>query len=137
MTETVIEQIKARSLPLMETFQSDLEHDSDWLNRLPAAGFIHITTNSSTHIFGIPDGFGKNERVPYLFGHSTAREIARGELAVIHSMNKAGAFFQYCPAPRYRDGIRYVAEITGRTAAIKFTEGYEKACARLQARGSW
>ena len=129
--ETLHAQLAARSLPIMVAFQSDLEHDREWLLRNPYVGFVHITTASSTHIFAIPADFGKNERVPYLFGHATPREIAHGEMTVIHAMDRAGSVFQYCPTTALAEHLRIVQPTTGLAALNRFREGYEAACERL------
>lgn len=132
---TPIQQIRARSLPKMEAYQTDLDHDQRWLAENPGRGFVHITTSSATHIYAIPDGFGKNEAVPYLFGISTAREIAHGELVVIAAMDKAGASFQFCPSSALREDLREVLEVSGRQALHYFRAGYEASCSELNRRG--
>lgn len=77
-TEQTMSALRRACLPIMEAYQSDLGHDARWLFTNPRTPFLHVCTNSSTHIYAIPDDYGQNEAEPYLFGKSTPREIARG-----------------------------------------------------------
>jgi hypothetical protein len=133
---TIYQQIAARSLRKLESYQSDLAHDQEWLRANPSTQFVHITTKSSTHIYAIPNGFGGNVEVPYLFGRSTPRAIAAGELTVIQRFDReGGALFQVCDNPAFHCAT--VRLVDGGTAAAMFHEGYESSCRKLQARGPW
>ena len=114
---TTMDRLRAASLPIMVAYQTDLEHDADWLLDHPGEPFIHICTDTSTHIFPCPMGYGDNEMQRYLFGRCTPRDIYRGYLKCIEMLAKRDP----CRI-HYFDGQRLV--LLSVAAAVKFYKQY-------------
>jgi len=76
---SVIDEIRSLASPLMTAFQSDLEHDSKWIEAYSGRPFIHITRESGTECIGLPlaDELVDDNPVPHLFGRARPSEILR------------------------------------------------------------
>lgn len=75
----LFDELKRRAEPLMQGFQSDLEHDRRWIEDNPGREFIHVTRATGTHILLIPDAEAllDDAPVPHLFGEARPSEVFR------------------------------------------------------------
>ena len=81
---SVYQQVKRKSLPLIDHFQSDLlEHDRGWFRKNPGVPFLHWTKASCGTDLGTLFGAESEvwpkagEVVPFLFGRSKREHILR------------------------------------------------------------
>lgn len=123
-TSEMADQLRADCLPEMVSFQSDLEHDREFLFNY-AGEFVHICNPTSTHIYPIPESWGDDAQRPYLFGRSRPSEIARGELAVIKYADTAGAMFHVGDTRSGR-----LQKVTGKAAILAMAAGIRRADAK-------
>lgn len=80
-TLTVYQQVKRRSLPIIEAYHDDLlKHDREWLSKHDGIPFLHYTRACGTHMIPMyPEESlpAKGVRVKYLFGTADRDHIAR------------------------------------------------------------
>lgn len=126
-TSEIMGRLRAVCLPKMESYQTDLAHDQRWIEEHPGAHFMHICTTTSTHIMQCPQGYGADEREPFLFGHATPSEINQQYLGCIRSAQKGhlwrGGLWHYF------DGRRLV--MVSDVAAERIFNDYVKRSERL------
>jgi len=74
---TIIERIVELAKPHLQAFESDLEHDRQWIAANRGADFIHVTRATGTHIIGLPEAgpLVANTPEPHLFGVARPSEI--------------------------------------------------------------
>ena len=79
----VYEQIDEKSRPLLEAYETDLNHDKDWIENNPGVPFLHYTRATGTHLIPMnpsdtypPAG----TKVKYLFGRADREYILQGKL---------------------------------------------------------
>jgi len=118
-TAEIMGRLRAASLPKMEAFQTDLDHDERWINDNQGAHFLHVCTKTSTHILPCPLGYGADLPIRYLFGTSRPSEIARQSLSCIDSAID-GSLWQDGQW-HYFDGRRLVA-ISVEAARVFFAD---------------
>jgi len=84
------DELCKQARPLMDSFQTDLEHDGRWIKDNPGRAFVHVTRPTGTHIFGLPctEELIADTRQPYLFAearpseiYQQVAEVLRGQLA--------------------------------------------------------
>jgi hypothetical protein len=73
-------ELKNNVLPLMEAYQSDLEHDRALIEAFPSCEFIHATRSTGTNIFILHKADSitwpaAGVKIPYLFGMADRRHI--------------------------------------------------------------
>ena len=80
---SVYEQLHKKSRPLLEAYETDLNHDKDWIKDNPRVPFLHYTRATGTHLIPLnpsdtypPAG----TKVKYLFGRADREHILQGKL---------------------------------------------------------
>lgn len=85
---TIYNQLENAVLPIMTHYQTDLTtHDKQEINDKPGIPFVHVSRETSTHIYFRPnrEWLETNAIEPYLFGRSTPREIVAGYLDLLQT----------------------------------------------------
>ena len=91
----IYEQLKALSLPIIESYHDDLiKHDLNSLTRYPGIPFLHFTGTTGTHLVIMHpadnDRFPPpGEQVPYLFGTADRNHILEGKVITVECMGKS------------------------------------------------
>lgn len=82
---SIFEQVRAAALPLMTGYQTDLEHDKNWVLANPGVPYVHFTRAMGTHIWELPveDKLFVNALTPHLFGTARPSEIYKGVFELI------------------------------------------------------
>ena len=93
------QQLESMVLPLMTSYQTDVTtHDKKVIDDNPGLPFIHVTRDSSSHIFPKPDleWLKADLRQKYLFGTSTPVAIVSGDIMLLKTYFNDADAFHYC-----------------------------------------